>query len=73
MSTAPLSLRNPLVSSADIRSRMAQSFKQVLRAWRRANRIRAAQMHLRDLDDYLLRDIGLSRGELYDAVRGKRR
>lgn len=41
------------------------------RAWRRRRALRRAGAHLGRLDDNLLRDIGLHRGDIDDAVRGR--
>jgi uncharacterized protein YjiS (DUF1127 family) len=67
------------------RTRVAQTFfvavrglaVTVLRAWRRAIEARRARHRLMQLDDHLLRDIGLSRPDVcfndFEALGGHRR
>lgn len=69
MSTAPLSVRTPFAPFADIRERAARFLYDVAVALDRAHRAHAAELHVRRLDEHLLRDIGLLQADISKAVR----
>jgi uncharacterized protein YjiS (DUF1127 family) len=60
-------------AAATRRGTLSELLRGAWRAHCRRRRQRVAELRLRRLDEHLLRDIGIDRGDISDAVRGRRR